>query len=286
MPRARLWPEEMSDVAKVEVPYKLPSRSFLERFLILSGILAATIALFAALDVDPFVFFTEFYHVKRLVVDMMPPRLELLFQSKGLYDSIGETISAAFLGTVFGGALAVGFSFFAAQNTAPSKWVRSGMRTLLSVERAIPEFATLLIIISVVGVGPFTSTVALTIASIGFCGRLCADAIENVDTRQVEGLDVLGSSRWQTIRYAILPQVGPSFLSALFYMFDVNLRRAIVLGYFGGGGLGFELERSKGMLQYKDMLAYTLCIVALVMVMERVSDFLRKQILNVDTQLK
>lgn len=286
MPKARLWCEVMSEAAKADAPYKLPSKSFLERSALLAGILAGTIALFAALEVDPFVFIYEFQHVKRLVVDMVPPKLGLLFQSKGLYDSIGETISAAFLGTVFGGTLAVFLSFFAAQNTAPSKWIRNGMRTLLSVERAIPEFATLLVIISVVGVGPFTSTLALTIASIGFCGRLCADSIENVDTKSVEGLDVVGSSRWQTIRYGILPQVGPSFLSALFYMFDVNLRRAIVLGYFGGGGLGFELERSKGMLQYKDMLAYTICIIALVMFMERVSDSLRKKILNVDTQLK
>lgn len=276
----------MSEVSKIEVPYKLPSRAFLDRALILGAVVATTVGLFAVLDVNPFVMFTEYEHVKRLVEDMMPPRMELLFQSKGLYDSIGETVSAAFLGTVFGGTFAVFLSFFAAQNTAPSKTIRSGMRTLLSIERAIPEFATLLVIISIVGVGPFTSTLALTIASVGFCGRLCADAIENVDTKPVEGLDALGSSRWQTIRYAILPQVGPGFLSALFYMFDVNLRRAIVLGYFGGGGLGFELERSKGMLQYKDMLAYTLCIVVLVIVMERVSDFLRRRILNVDTQLK
>ncbi len=267
-------------------PYKRPSRQFWERTAIAVSCLVCIGGLFFALEVNPFVFITEFDHVSNLVKDMVPPKLGLLFQSKGLYDSIGETISAAFLGTLFGGTLATGLSFFAAQNTAPSRKIRSLMRTLFSVERAIPEFATLLILIAIVGVGPFTSTLALTVASIGFCGRLCADAIENVDTKPVEGLEVLGSSRWQTIRYAILPQVAPSFVSTLFYIFDVNLRRAIVLGYFGGGGLGFELERSKGMLQYKDMLAYTICIIALVLLMERVSDFVRKRILNVDTHLR
>lgn len=266
--------------------YKLPSRSFKERLALVFISVSCIVALFIAMDVNPFVIFTEFEFVKLLASEMFPPRIGLLFESKGLYDSIGETVSAAFLGTLFGGTFALAVSFFAAQNTAPSKWLRSVTRTLFSIERAIPEFATLLVIIAIVGVGPFTSTLALTIASVGFCGRLCADAIENIDARPVEGLSVVGSSRWQSIRYAVLPQVGPSFVSTMFYMFDVNLRRAIVLGYFGGGGLGFELERSKGMLQYKDMLAYTIFIVVLVLLMERVSDFIRGRILNVDTNLK
>jgi len=266
--------------------YKAPSKAFRERLAIFAVITVATGGLMIAMDVNPFLVFTEFEFVKLLASEMFPPRISLLFESTGLYDSIGETVSAAFLGTLFGGGFALAVSFFAAQNTAPSNWIRAGTRTLLSVERAIPEFATLLVIIAVVGVGPFTSTLALTLASIGFCGRLCADAIENIDTKPVEGVDVVGSHRWQTIRYAVLPQVGPAFVSTMFYMFDVNLRRAIVLGYFGGGGLGFELERSKGMLQYKDMLAYTIFIIVLVLLMERVSDFLRKRILNVDTNLK
>ncbi|MEM9159740.1 MAG: phosphonate ABC transporter, permease protein PhnE [Verrucomicrobiota bacterium] len=276
----------MSSTVDQSLPYKPPSRQFFERSAILGTIFTAIVGLFAVLDVNPLVVFTEAHYAWDLTKEMMPPKLSLLWESNGLYDSIGETISAAFLGTVFGGTFALVLSFLAAQNTAPSKWARSVMRTIFSVERAIPEFATLLVIIAVVGVGPFTSTLALTIASIGFCGRLCADAIENIDRKPIEGLDVVGSTQLQTIRYGVLPQVAPSFLSTLFYMFDVNLRRAIVLGYFGGGGLGFELERSKGMLQYKDMLAYTLCIIVLVMLMERVSDFVRRRIINVDTQLK
>lgn len=267
-------------------PYVLPSKQFLQRAAILGGLAAMVVALLIVLGVNPLLVVTEFEHVRNLAADMFPPNIGRLFASTALYDSIGETVSAAFLGTLFGGGLALSLSFFAASNTAPGIWIRQTTRTFFSLERAIPEFATMLIIIAVIGVGPFTSAMALTIASIGLCGRLFADAIEHVDTKPMEGLDVVGSGRWQVIRFAVLPQVAPSFVSTLFFAFDVNLRRAIVLGYFGGGGLGFELERSRGLLNYKDMLAYTLCIILLVVAMERVSDFFRKRILKLDSNLK
>lgn len=267
-------------------PYERPSRQFRKRLAVLGGLTGAVAALLAALGVNPLSLFTEFDHVWRLWQDMFPPRLGVLFQSAALYETIGETLSTAFLGTVFGGGFALAFSFFAASNTAPSRWARVATRAMFSAERSVPEFATMLIIIAVIGVGPFTATLAIGIASVGLCGRLLADSIENVDRRPVEGLDVVGCSRWQSIRYAIMPQVAPAFVSTFFYAFDVNLRRAIVLGYFGGGGLGFHLGQSSGMLNYKEMLAYTLCIILLVVVMERISDFVRKRILGIDSNLK
>lgn len=266
-------------------PYELPSRQFFKRIGILGTIFGVVCALLAALEVNPLAVVTEFHHLKNLAADMFPPRIGVLFKSFALYETIGETISTAFLGTLMGGGFALAFSFFAAANTAPSRWVRAATRGMFSAERAVPEFATMLIIIAVIGVGPFTATLAISIASIGLCGRLLADSIENVDRRSMEGLDVVGSSRWQAIRYGIIPQVAPAFVSTFFYAFDVNLRRAIVLGYFGGGGLGFHLGQSSGMLNYKEMLAYTLCIIVLVLAMERVSDFVRRRILGLDSHL-
>ena len=82
------------------------------------------------------------------------------------------------------------------------------------------------------------------------------------------------------IRYAVLPQVAPSIIANVFYAFDVNLRAAVALGIFGGGGIGFELNIARSVLRYKDMFACLLLIIVMINLMERVADFFRKRILT------
>ena len=91
------------------------------------------------------------------------------------------------------------------------------------------------------------------------------------------------ASKLQVIKYCIIPQVLPSFTANLFYAFDVNLRSAIGLGIFGGGGIGFEIHMAMKMLRYKDALALILFTIILISIFEKFSDYLRAQILNEQT---
>jgi phosphonate transport system permease protein len=59
------------------------------------------------------------------------------------------------------------------------------------------------------------------------------------------------------------------------YLFEINVGGAIALGVFGGGGLGFSLHLANQTLNYPDMLAYILLIVAMMMLTERLSDRIR-----------
>jgi phosphonate transport system permease protein len=88
------------------------------------------------------------------------------------------------------------------------------------------------------------------------------------------------------IRYSILPQVAPSIVANVFYAFDVNLRLAVALGVFGGGGIGFELHVARSVLRYKDMFACLILIMVLINVMERIADLLRKRLFVGETELR
>jgi phosphonate transport system permease protein len=72
----------------------------------------------------------------------------------------------------------------------------------------------------------------------------------------------------------------PSFIANLLYAFDVNMRAAIGLGIFGGGGIGFQLQMAKSVLHYKDVTALITIIIVLVILVEKLSDYLRKRILG------
>jgi phosphonate transport system permease protein len=265
----------------IDVPANvLPSRKL--RFMIfylLAGA-AAIILLFAFLGLTPSSFVVDFHFVTDLARQMLPPNVALFWTKSAILLSLIETLSMAFLATILGGALALFLAFFAATNTTPHPLVRLVARTLLVMNRSVPNLIVILVLLIAVGIGPFAGMLALTFGSVGMYGKFFADAIEQSDKGPLESVESVGSTRLQTIRFAVLPQVMPSLVANLFYAFDYNLRAAIPLGIFGGGGIGFELAFANGLLHYKDVLAYTILIVVMINGMERVSDWVRGRIIT------
>lgn len=265
----------------IEVPKAaLPSRKFRLTILYLLATVVAMFLLFSFLDLSPSSVFIDFRFVADLANQMFPPNLALFWTKDALFVSVIETLSMAFLGTICGGGIALFLAFFAATNTTPHPAVRLAVRTLLAMERSIPQLIVILVLLIAVGIGPFAGVLTLAIGSVGMYGKFFADAIEQADKAILESVESVGSTRLQTIRYAVLPQAMPSFVANLFYAFDHNLRAAIPLGIFGGGGIGFELEFARGLLHYKDVLAYTILIVLMITVMERISDWARRSIIT------
>lgn len=124
-----------------------------------------------------------------------------------------------------------------------------------------------------VGIGPFAGVLAVYVSSVGIFGNLFADTIEEINKAITEGMDAAGASWPQIVQYGVWAQVKPSFIANTFYAFDVNLRVSIILGVFGGGGLGLQPELASRVLRYHDMLAYALFVIVLITLMERISDY-------------
>jgi phosphonate transport system permease protein len=265
----------------IEVPAAvLPSRKLRRMILILLATAFVLSLLFSYLNMGPSSFVVDLRFIVDLLQQMFPPNLAVLWTKPAILLSLIETLSMAFLGTLGGGALALFFAFFAATNTTPHPVVRIIVRTLLVVDRSVPHLIVILVLLIAVGIGPFAGMLALTFGSVGMYGKFFADSIEQAEKGTMESVESLGSTRLQTIRYAVLPQVMPSFVANLFYAFDYNLRAAIPLGVFGGGGIGFQLAFANGLLHYKDVLAYTILIVVMITAMERISDWVRRGIIT------
>jgi len=258
----------------------------LRRHAVIFAISLATLAaLFVYLDVDPLTLFRDFHYVTGLLNEMFPPNLRLLWTKPSIWTSLVQTVSMALLGTLAGACIALILSVLAANNTSPSPKLRLAVRTLLATERCMPNVVVLLVLLIAVGIGPFAATLSLSIGSIGVFGKLFADAIEHIDHGPAEAIAAAGANRLQIIRYAVLPQALPSIVANCFYAFDINLRAAVALGVFGGGGIGFELNVARSVLRYKDMFACLILIMVLINLMERVADFIRKRLFSVETEL-
>jgi phosphonate ABC transporter permease subunit PhnE len=181
-----------------------------------------------------------------------------------------ETIAMGLMATIFSIILAIPVSFMAAHNIMVripgGSLIYYVTRGFLNIVRAIDTIVWGLIVIVWVGLGSFAGVIALTIHSVAALGKLFSEEIEHVDPGPVEAVTATGANLLQTIRYAIIPQIMPSFLAYSLLRWDINMRSATVIGFVAGGGIGFfviETTRMGGYQQY----AAALWVVAIVIIL-------------------
>jgi phosphonate transport system permease protein len=184
--------------------------------------------------------------------------------------SMVETIAMGLMATLFSTILAIPVSFLAARNIMAR--VPGGTaiyyisRAVLNVVRAVDTIVWGLIVIVWVGLGSFAGVIALTIHSVASLGKLFSEELEHIDAGPIEAVTATGATLLQTIRYAVLPQVVPSFLAYSLLRWDINMRSATIVGFVAGGGIGFfvvETTRMGGYQQY----ATALWVVAIVIIL-------------------
>jgi phosphonate ABC transporter permease subunit PhnE len=171
---------------------------------------------------------------------------------------LGAETAAVFEGRyAAGGAVLVGLAcLVAALRTSPTGPVRIGstvytlVRTVMNIVRSIEPLIWAVVGIIWIGPGPFAGTIALTLHTIASLGKLYSEAIESIDPGPIEAIQATGGSRLQTIMYAVMPQVVPPFISFTIYRWDINVRLSTIIGFVGGGGIGFILIQWIRQFQY------------------------------------
>lgn len=187
------------------------------------------------------------------------------------------TIGMALAATPLGAAVALAFGLAGAKNIAPAP-LRAVSRFLISMERATPDIVVLLFFVAAFGLSYFSGVMALAIGCVGMLGRLLGDAIEEIDARVIESVEMVGASRWQVIRYAALPEAMPAFISNAIFRFEMNIRNATLLGAVGVGGIGYELDKAMQLMDYNEATTAILIIAAMALASEKTSDWLRKRV--------
>jgi phosphonate transport system permease protein len=170
---------------------------------------------------------------------MMPPQSG--GQAWTYIEAIAETVAMAFIGTLVASLAAIPLGFIGAKNTMPLGPVRFITRRGFDIVRGLDSLIWAIVFVSVIGLGPFAGILAIAVNDTGVLAKLYAEAIENADAEQNKGIRATGAGRLQVMRYSILPQVLPVFLSNTLYFFESNVRSATILGVVGAGGIGLYL---------------------------------------------
>ncbi|PTQ92647.1 phosphonate transport system permease protein [Mucilaginibacter yixingensis] len=258
----------------------MPSVKYRQKTIYVAIVLVIAIAGSVFVKFNPFELFADFSQVQRLLGEMMPPNFELLWHNKGIAAALGQTLAMAFLSCFYGTLLAFVFALLAANNTMPNKTIRLLAGGVLDLLRIIPSLVFIIMFIIVVGLGAFSGMLALVVITMSNFGKLFTDIIENTEHAPDEAIFSVGASRLQVIRYSLFPQILPAIIANCFYAFDVSIRAAIGLGIFGGGGIGYELFKAMQVMHYKDAFAIIFIIGVLVILIEKLSDYLRGMVLG------
>jgi phosphonate transport system permease protein len=87
-----------------------------------------------------------------------------------------------------------------------------------------------------------------------------------------------GANWLQVIRYGVIPQIIPPFAALTIYRWDINVRSSTIIGFVGGGGIGFYLYQWILLQDYRAVSASFISIAIVVMVLDFFSARLREQI--------
>jgi len=189
-----------------------------------------------------------------------------------------DTLAMSIAGTALAVVLSLPLALLAAPNVAPHPVLLGVTRTLLSFLRSVPEIIMGIIFVAAVGFGALPGVLALALHSVGMVGKFYAEAIEHADPRPIEAARAAGASPFQVVTHAVLPQVLPQLADVTIYRWEYHFRASAVLGIVGAGGIGFELIGALRLLDYAQVSAILLVILACVVVVDGIGAALRKRL--------
>ncbi len=258
-----------------EVWRRFNPRETVIRYAWYLGVVFVVVWSISNLDIPWFYFLDAHIQVADLTNRMWPPDLEYIGELVG---PLIETIHIATLGTAIAVFIAFPVALIAARNTTFNSATWFIGRFILVASRSVNTVVWGLLFVAIFGPGPIAGIWSIAFRSIGFVGKLVAEAIEEIDEGTVEAIEATGASRLQVLLIGILPQVLPIIYGTTVYRWDINIRESTVLGFVGAGGIGILLYSSINQFMWQEVAVMLLIIFTVVIASEFISAVMRKRI--------
>ena len=221
-----------------------------------------------------------FSNMKPVLIAMVTWKDFYNWNFNSIFSGLAQTLRMAFLGTFLATLVCIPISLIASKQFFKISIIRFLIKRLLDIIRGVDILIWAIIYVRAFGLGPFAGLLSVFTADLGTLGKLFSEAIDNADTKQIEGMKATGASKIAVIRFGLFPQIFPIFISQSLYFFESNTRSAVILGVVGAGGIGLQLtERMKA--QYWDQsLFIILLILIMVAIIDTISRIIRMKIIN------
>jgi phosphonate transport system permease protein len=222
--------------------------------------------------------------VHRIYFDQRRPigGLQLSRNGRFVVQGMVESVTMALMATFLAVLLAVPVSFLAARNLMGANPITTAVyfivRTFLNITRSIEALILAIVFVIIVGLGPFAGVMALVIHSVAALAKLYSEVIEGIDPGPIEAMRATGANWLQVVRYGVIPQIVPPFAAFTIYRWDINVRSSTIVGFVGGGGIGFYLVQWIQINQMRPVGAAVIAIAVVVMTLDYISAKLRERL--------
>lgn len=189
-----------------------------------------------------------------------------------------ETLQMALVGAVGAALVSVPLSLGAASSSNPNGITRRAVRAVTNVVRAVPDLVYATILVAMVGVGALPGLITLFLFNIGVVVKLVSEAIDSADHSYMESGFAAGGTQTQINLTTTLPQSWPLFANQWLYALELNVRISAILGIVGAGGIGRLLDERRAFYAYDDVSIIVLEILVVVVLIEIVSNVLRRRL--------
>jgi phosphonate transport system permease protein len=238
----------------------------LSRFAFYLFAVAALVVSLRTIDVIPEFLYDAPEQMVDLFSRMWPPDWSYVGPT---FKGMVETLHIATLGTIIAIAMALPVGLLAARNVTPNLALNLFAKFVFVTSRSINSLVWALLFVAIFGPGPLAGTLAIAFRSIGFTGKLFAEALEESNKGSIEALNAAGASKLSTLLWGYWPQVRPAFWSIALFRWDINIRESAVLGIVGAGGVGVALDTALNLL-YWDQVAVVLVAIFIVVILAEI----------------
>ncbi|MEN9648417.1 MAG: hypothetical protein RLZ17_453, partial [Actinomycetota bacterium] len=145
------------------------------------------------------------------------------------------------------------------------------LRPILDGMQTVPATVYLIPIVLVFGIGPAPAAIATVIYALPPMVRLTALGVQQVPKSAVEAAQMFGATRRQVLAKVQLPLAVPSIITGINQTVMMALGIVVIATLVGAGGLGQEINQSVRRLEAGRGLIVSLAVVAVALVLDRVS---------------
>ncbi|WP_289142851.1 ABC transporter permease [uncultured Brevibacillus sp.] len=192
-----------------------------------------------------------------------------------LKETVLISVAAASVASLF----ALLFAIFGSETTGINGFMRKITRGIATLFRNIDVSAWAMILLFSFGQSALTGYFALFFGSFGFLTRAFTEAIDEISSSSVEALQATGASYFAIIFQSVIPTCLPQIISWVLFMIETNIRSATLVGILTGTGIGFAFNLYYKNLNYHTASLVVIVVVVAIMIIENLSNYIRRVIL-------
>lgn len=190
-----------------------------------------------------------------------------------------ETILLSSASTLISSVFALVMALGGSEATGVSAPVKAIVKVTASFFRNMPLVAWALLLLFSFKQSRFTGLLTLTFVTFGYLTRAFTETIDETAGDIMEALQATGATWWQIIFQGVLPGVSSQLVSWILYYMENSIRESALIGMLTGTGIGFMFNLYYRSQRYDAAGLVIGLVTVLVMLIELLSNKIRKELL-------